>query len=48
MKFEALAPVMNERMTRLWAAAEAEAYGRGGAAAAPSCFSREVHPTTSW
>ncbi len=30
MKFEALAPVMDERLTRLWAAAEAEAYGRGG------------------
>lgn len=33
MKFEALAPVMDERLTRLWAAAEAEAYGRGGPAA---------------
>ncbi len=30
MKFEVLAPVMDERLTRLWAAAEAEAYGRGG------------------
>ena len=33
MKFEALSPVMDERLTRLWAAAEAEAYGRGGPAA---------------
>jgi Rhodopirellula transposase DDE domain len=33
MKFEALAPVMDERLTRLWAAAEAEAYGRGGTTA---------------
>jgi hypothetical protein len=32
-KFEALAPVMDERMTRLWAAAEAEALGRGGTVA---------------
>ena len=32
-KYEVLAPVMDERMTRLWAAAEAEAHGRGGAAA---------------
>jgi hypothetical protein len=32
-KFEVLAPVMDERMTRLWAAAEAEAHGRGGTAA---------------
>jgi hypothetical protein len=32
-KYEALAPVMNERMTRLWAAAEAMALGRGGTAA---------------
>lgn len=32
MKFEALAPVMDERMTRLWAAAEAEALGPGGTA----------------
>jgi len=30
-KFEALAPVMDERMTRLWAAAEALALGPGGA-----------------
>lgn len=29
-KFEALAPVMDERMTRLWAAAEAHALGPGG------------------
>jgi hypothetical protein len=31
-KFRALAPVMDERMTRLWAAAEAVAHGRGGIA----------------
>lgn len=31
-KFEALAPVMDERMTRLWVAAEAKALGRGGPA----------------
>jgi hypothetical protein len=31
-KFRALAPVMDERMTRLWAAAEARALGRGGIA----------------
>jgi hypothetical protein len=31
-KFEALAPVMDERMKRLWVAAEAGALGRGGAA----------------
>jgi hypothetical protein len=31
-KFEALSPVMNERMTRLWLAAEARALGRGGPA----------------
>ena len=30
LKYELLAPVMDERMTRLWAAAEAEALGRGG------------------
>lgn len=30
MKYEALAPVMDERMTRLWAAAEARALGAGG------------------
>jgi hypothetical protein len=29
-KFEMLAPIMDERMTRLWAAAEAMALGRGG------------------
>lgn len=29
-KFELLAPVMDERMTRLWAAAEAMVLGRGG------------------
>jgi len=32
-KYEVLAPVMDERMTRLWAAAEAEAFGRGGTVA---------------
>jgi hypothetical protein len=32
-KFEVLQPLMDERMTRLWAAAEAEALGRGGATA---------------
>ena len=31
-KFEALAPMMDERMTRLWVAAEARALGRGGPA----------------
>lgn len=30
MKFQALALVMDERMTRLWAAAEAKSLGRGG------------------
>jgi len=29
-KFRALGPVMDERLTRLWAAAEAESMGRGG------------------
>jgi hypothetical protein len=29
-KFEALSPVMDERMTRLWVGAEAEALGEGG------------------
>lgn len=33
MKYELLVPVMDERMTRLWAAAEAKALGRGGNAA---------------
>ena len=33
MKYEALAPVMDERMTRLWAAAEASSLGPGGTAA---------------
>lgn len=32
-KFEKLAPVMDERMTRLWLAAEAESLGHGGIAA---------------
>ena len=32
MKYEALAPVMDERMLRLWAAAEAKALGPGGSA----------------
>jgi hypothetical protein len=31
-KFEALAPAMDERMMRLWVAAEARALGPGGAA----------------
>ncbi len=31
-KFEALSPVMDERMKRLWVAAEARALGRGGPA----------------
>jgi Rhodopirellula transposase DDE domain len=31
-KFSALAPVMDERMTRLWVAAEAQALGHGGIA----------------
>ena len=31
-KYEALAPVLNERTRRLWAAAEAKAVGRGGIA----------------
>ena len=33
MKFEALSPAMSERMRRLWAGSEAEAYGDGGLAA---------------
>lgn len=32
-KFKALAPIMDERVIRLWAAAEVESLGRGGAAA---------------
>jgi transposase len=32
-KYEALAPVMDERVCRLWAAVEAQSLGRGGAAA---------------
>jgi hypothetical protein len=32
-KYELLAPVMDERMTRLWPAAEAKALGHGGVAA---------------
>ncbi len=32
-KYEALEPVMDERLRRLWAGAEAEAYGDGGIAA---------------
>ena len=31
-KFVVLCPVMNERMTRLWAGAEADALGDGGIA----------------
>jgi len=33
LRYEALSPVMDERRTRLWAAAEARALGRGGVAA---------------
>lgn len=33
MKYELLGPVMDERMTRLWAASEARALGHGGVAA---------------
>ena len=29
-RYELLAPTMDERATRLWLAAEAKAYGRGG------------------
>ncbi len=32
-KYEALAPMMDERVCWLWAAAEAQSLGRGGAAA---------------
>src|SRR6516165_7296511 len=32
-RYESLAPMMDERMTRLWAASEAQALGRGGIAA---------------
>jgi Rhodopirellula transposase DDE domain len=32
-RYESLAPVMDERMTRLWAASEAQALGHGGIAA---------------
>ncbi len=32
-RYESLAPVMDERVTRLWAACEAKALGRGGTAA---------------
>lgn len=32
-KFEALAPALNERARRVWAATEAKAFGRGGIAA---------------
>lgn len=31
-KFEVLAPLLNERLTRLWAAAEADVLGMGGIA----------------
>lgn len=31
-KFEALRPVLDERLTRLWAGAEADALGEGGIA----------------
>jgi hypothetical protein len=32
-RYESLAAVMDERVTRLWAASEAKALGRGGIAA---------------
>jgi hypothetical protein len=32
-RYEGLAPMMDERVTRLWAACEAKALGRGGIAA---------------
>jgi len=32
-KFKALAPIMDERGSRLWAATEVESLGRGGTAA---------------
>jgi hypothetical protein len=32
-RYERLAPVMDERVTRLWAASEAMSVGRGGTAA---------------
>jgi len=32
MKFEALSPVMDERLRKLWAGCEAEAIGSGGIA----------------
>ena len=32
-RYESLSPVMDERVTRLWAASEAKALGRGGIAA---------------
>ncbi|MDR0604805.1 MAG: ISAzo13 family transposase, partial [Bacteroidales bacterium] len=31
-KYNIMGPVLNERSKRLWAAAEAESYGRGGVA----------------
>jgi transposase len=33
LRYKLLEPVMDERVTRLWAAAEAQSHGRGGAAA---------------
>ena len=43
VRYEALAPVLNERTRRLWAAAEAEAVGHGGmrwSRARPACRGR--------
>ena len=54
-KYEALAPVLNERTRRLWPAAKAETVGRGGIAmvardrhvthAYPHAASRNSDPT---
>ena len=37
-RFEALSPVLDERMRRLWAAAEAKAIGHGGIRAVQRLF----------
>ena len=39
VRYEALAPVMDERATRLWVAAEAKSLGRGGIAAVTAATS---------
>jgi hypothetical protein len=39
VRYEALAPVMDERATRLWVAAEAKSLGRGGIAAVTTATS---------